>query len=473
MKQFKILMLVFALLFVCGCQRANTILENTETKPNEEHSNLGTPNIEKPNNFGETDIIKNELYEILQIPHNYSTPQIVAPSNMLTINVNANVEVPNDSLLTANIRKTSFSSAQIETYSNMLFGSAKRVENDAAYTTPTKGYLQRKIDDLEAALKSWDLQSQFLYSNYANEEDAQQALRDLKQQIEGAPTSLPAANEKYILTNNNYTSFAMPDDNTFSEIIVWEPLSKNSELNYLRDYYLIISAYTGHDDNVGGQIKISEGDALAIAERLLRDLSLNDFTCSNTSTTLYNYDTKAAYVFCFTRQVFGMMETYTNATSYISFWPTKEDILNEKSPSDVKSWGYEKIHVLVDDDGLLFFSYANPCELIDYTLIDNTSLIPFSQIVDIFEENIIKIDKTGLTSNSFSQDLYITNITLGFMSLPNEDYETAQLAPVWDFMGYRKINGETLGSNQRECFFSINALTGSILKRDFEYAVLK
>lgn len=451
--------LVIILLLMTGCQAEgqvdiapdSTVRETDKTANSDEQA-------------GEA----NSPYDNLDIPKSYSISDIVCPSGKLTIHVDAAIQAPNVPLPIARVNKTGFTSSSVKRYADVLFANATPVASDSVYRTPTKGYLQREINALQADIASWDATIQSKYEIYNGKEEAQEALLKLKEQMASAPDTLPGITPDYSVTGALASYLAMPDNQKISRIDIIQPNNQSVELTYIRDSFLNVDDVTGRKEDISALVTISEEDALVLAEKTIADLELNDFTCAGSSTVKYEYGTKGAYVFYFSRHINGAMETYTNAKSFCSATTAAMDT-GAVSLEDVYYWQYEQIHMLVDDEGILSLSYTGPSEVTEINASQATALMPFSEIANIFQENISRLDQAGSEQVSYTKDYHITDIVLGLMSVPEKDYETALLTPVWDFMGYIKTKDGEMGINRREPFFTINAIDGSIINRSSLY----
>lgn len=401
----------------------------------------------------------------LIFPKAIQSPISYAPSGKLTIHVDAAIQAPNIPLPIARVRKTGFTSSAVKRYADVLFANATPVANDLVCRTPTKGYLQRQITVLQADIDAWDATIQSKYEIYKGKEEAQEALLTLKEQMASAPDTLPGITPDYSITGALASFIAMPDDQTVSRIDIIQPTNQAAELTYLRDSFLGGDDVTGRKEDISHLVTLSQQDALALAEKTLADLESSDFSCVGSSTVTCDYGTKGAYVFYFTRQVNGAMETYTNARNFCSATTVAMDA-GAVAPEDVYYWQYEQIHMLVDDDGVLSLSYTGPSEVTEILKDQEMELLSFSKIADIFEQNINRIDQPNAT---MTKDYYITDIVLGLMSVPEKDYETSLLTPVWDFMGYAKMGDFEVGLNRCEPFLTINAIDGSVIDRSLGY----
>ena len=123
---------------------------------------------------------------------------------------------------------------------------------------------------------------------------------------------LPGITPDYSVMGTLASYLAMPDDQTVSRIDVLQTNNQSVELTYIRDSFLNVDDVTGQKEDISDLVTISEEDALALAEKTLTDLELSDFSCTASSTVNYEYGTKGAYVFYFSRQVNGA----TRITSY-------------------------------------------------------------------------------------------------------------------------------------------------------------
>ena len=140
-----------------------------------------------------------------------------------------------------------------------------------------------------------------------------------------------------------------------------------------------------------------------------------------------------------------------------------------------KPWRFEKIHVLVGNNGILSFKYQAPYTIVE-TVMNETRLLPFSTISDIFKKMIVIVSNqvdSGIWGASAKQQYVITSIKLGLMNMREQGQSTGLLVPVWDFLGYDVITTSdgsfTSNTNQMQSYLTINAIDGSIISRGMGY----
>lgn len=209
-----------------------------------------------------------------------------------------------------------------------------------------------------------------------------------------------------------------------------------------------------------------------IADDFLLQIGIDNLVCERSEKVIGGFGFRPGEVrmgnlvkgYClqYVRDVRGAPVTYTNIESVSSgneevFW----------------NWAYEKMTVIVDDSGIVGMLWEAPYKLLD-TITDNTTMLPFSQIQDVFEKMII-------ISNSYYEErrahLHITEVRLGMMRICEQDCSTTGLLiPVWDFFGtlttYYEEEGVQKSHTQDDMgqsWLTINAIDGSIINRCLGY----
>ena len=163
-----------------------------------------------------------------------------------------------------------------------------------------------------------------------------------------------------------------------------------------------------------------------------------------------------AYIFRFLRKINGVKTESSHGRS-----ETRTGGL-----SFGKQWYYEELTVAVDDEGIANVYWNAPLEVTE-VLTDDTAILPFSEITNIFEKMIV-IKSDIYISPDREQQIDITHISLSLQRIMEIDsYTTGLLVPVWNFYGtvtgwYN--NGEkrtnSLGYTP---LLSINAINGSVI----------
>lgn len=140
---------------------------------------------------------------------------------------------------------------------------------------------------------------------------------------------------------------------------------------------------------------------------------------------------------------------------------------NDVTEAYVPPMMYENVFVDVDADGIFYFRYENPFT-IKGRLEENVSLLPFSQIMEIFGS--ISPMSIASAERAESNLLSIDRIVLGYMCVPiKSDVTRYQMIPVWDFFGDRTVNGESYIDEVMHPWLTINAIDGTIIDREYGY----
>lgn len=179
------------------------------------------------------------------------------------------------------------------------------------------------------------------------------------------------------------------------------------------------------------------------------------------------------YRFYFTRDVDGVKEGYTSATTYF---------YDSKTPNIVGDYNgilsYEQMSVIVDDNGITQLSWGVPAAIGAPT--GDGALISLDDAIDIMQANLFSADPWF--GNAYSGDIMpaiagsakISGIRLNYARVMNED-ESLKLVPVWDFFGTYdiSIDGRSMGQdsgfvdlNPAHSLFTLNALDGTIVFRE-------
>ena len=174
----------------------------------------------------------------------------------------------------------------------------------------------------------------------------------------------------------------------------------------------------------------------------------------------------SGYVIYYSRTINGTPLTYT-----MDAGGALEDM-----DSTMETWAYENLYFYVNADGIDSMTYCNPYT-IGETKTENLSLLPFSEIMNIYEKMMIVTNADNLTYEN-SRVFNIDRIVLGYARIyePSTDAHTGLLVPVWDFFGSRKIDSEYDGETCSDTtdwptwsFLTINAVDGSIIDRSLGY----
>jgi hypothetical protein len=210
---------------------------------------------------------------------------------------------------------------------------------------------------------------------------------------------------------------------------------------------------------------ISINDAQKAADEIVNSLGFESFELIDYCSVLagYNVDYSSydnmqkCYAFHYARN-YGLPINYTS---------------NQVMPTFNQVWKNELLTVYVDDYGIIGVAYTSPTK-IDEVVNNSIALMPFEDIVKIFEEQIF-------LSNQWQEDsieeqiFYIEKIKLGLAKVISEN--KYYYIPVWDFYGrwYTKykndesMNAEHTKTEYGYSYFTINANDGSVINRTEGY----
>lgn len=186
---------------------------------------------------------------------------------------------------------------------------------------------------------------------------------------------------------------------------------------------------------------------------------------------------KVGYCFHYTRKLNGIPITYTTATGGFK----------DNADSGINPWCYETLDIYVTKDGIDEVTFLNQYTAFD-TKADDLDLMPFSEIMSIYEKMMI-IQKAEILTDerAFGGDVgappealtyRVDRIVFGYGRIydPQAGDAAGLLVPVWDFFGEYESDfgegGNTGGSVVREennSFLTINAIDGTVINRQRGY----
>ena len=212
---------------------------------------------------------------------------------------------------------------------------------------------------------------------------------------------------------------------------------------------------------------ISLDEAKKLAQETINQVGLSDFQIADYGVALsgafapldVSYeDYPKCYVIYFTKN-------YDYPVNYVS-----NKIISDYSTS----WNNEVCSVYVDNLGIARVLYESPSKQIE-RLSDSVELMPFKQIMNKFEEQILISGATFQEQMPIEyQSLKIEKIKLGLARIKeNEDFSQCLYVPVWDFYGqwttkYREED-EFTEKELGHSYLTINAIDGSIINRALGY----
>lgn len=132
--------------------------------------------------------------------------------------------------------------------------------------------------------------------------------------------------------------------------------------------------------------------------------------------------------------------------------------------SYMESWNYETVTVSVDDSGIRGVSWEYPVKIIE-NVVDNSSLLPFSDIQDIFKKMMFVTYKFQARDID-ALILDVTDIRLESIRVIEQNAKERQglLVPAWNFYGTRtRQSGEDRDTTSKMILLSVNAIDGTII----------
>ncbi len=400
--------------------------------------------------------------------------ELTNPQGNLQIHEDAAIEVPGvQAMSVMRIVPREFTSEDVQRLYDAFCAEATSIGPDPVFT---KAFQLRTYQDylkMRNANVLPDMQ-------YESMEEFDAALAKFKQDIDALPDQFTPADPDFAFDSHGFASwYAARNYELVSQISV-SNAGGLSSARYYRDIYernfidALRDSATDSDtltkDPRFADPTISLDDARSIAMDAVASIGLNQYsisaeriTCLWDITSTVPTDTlKGAYEFIFTPSINGVACTYADAEANNSD--------NQSNPFG-KAWYYEKVRVIVDNDGLNSFVWDAPYQSIEL-VTGEASLLPYSQIQSIFERMMpIAFHHYNANDLKTTCTVNIARVTLGYMRIKEQNAEgTGLIVPVWDFFGsyFRSDDPEGTtpqGSDGYESLLSINAIDGSIIDR--------
>ena len=394
--------------------------------------------------------------------------EIMSAKGKLHVYTDASISLPqNDEMPITRVKMSRFTNDVVKRMVDTLFSGAHTISDDLRLLP--KAYHSNIVKDLIA---NKDNESWF-NERYSAQEEFDEALASAMQSAESAPTNPDYQQPQYhfddAATENGAAHYyALREDNSLSRINIYTETG-SARLEYFRNLDdscldLLLSQAIQSPDTTSVAtlpIKTTQSQAQELAEDTLLKMGFDDFVCSGKRMhARADVRPDGVYEFMFTRAIRGIAVTYTDDDG------GDRKILHENE-TFARPWLYEKIRILIDDDGIAMLEYTSPQELVG-TEIDSATLLPFSEIQAIFKKMIVIVDNEYDTSEEgVTCEYYIDHITLGLMRLTEKDVGSqGLLIPVWDFFGHSIDSyGLTRGASGYISLLTINAIDGSIIDR--------
>lgn len=439
----------------------------------------------------------------------YEFPQNVSDSlanEKLDVSIDAKIITPEVTKYpTYVVTPQDITQDKIELFTEVLFEGKQAIESKPLHITTQKeiliqiekieSYLQElKEADEERYTKELESWKRELQNNYKLLElsppDYERVPSDLKfktitSQNEGI---IENAEYKKIINDTYYLNIEaeLGKDKPATLNFVKNNSNKQNQIVFLNNYDNQMTNAVVQGAVQANKVNTTIEEAVEVSYETLKKLNLKDFNLEkwvcrpwgiSNFTVDYNVDAnnrQMYYEIDFTRNNDGIPINYVNEGG-LKFIRIKEDNVY------AEPWSEEYISICVDDDGVFALRYEKPMNVKE-KLTENSDLIPFEEVINKFKAQIE-------INNSWMNDPYIEKvfinideIKLGYSKIPKQNNTTEYLlVPTWDFYGYFEIKysedyPDKANLNQENIFvepgyfahsfLSINAMDGSIIKRD-------
>ena len=219
-------------------------------------------------------------------------------------------------------------------------------------------------------------------------------------------------------------------------------------------------------------LNVSIEDARTQADKLLKELGLNDFACSDEGKyneipdcrSVSDLYYRPVYKFTYLRTVDNTMVSNEAGAKHFEEW-SGDDYVK-------KDWPGETIVVMVNDTGIVGFYYNCPIEITE-TVVEKSQLKTFDEVKSTFEEMVIishGVDDLTKEEASYMKNIDIDNVVLRYARISEADnFDSGLLVPVWDFEGTIDDGYSWVKETMPESVLTINAIDGTIIDHTLGY----
>ena len=421
-----------------------------------------------------------DLYAVLAAPETYQN-EVSDTTGKLKVYTDAVVEIPKASKVSAvYVSRHPFEQTEMELITKTFFDDAK-VYDAGTYTEMTKEEWQAEIEKLKG------------YADY----EVEPPFPFHEELIDPFFPELGSINSFYGIVpveDGNYYRYEMVKSDSMPMQVFIKKISDLSNMEENRrslwtDYVSMKTLYSWlpDEEKLVSDIGISMEDAQKISDEKVSRLNLEgmEMTVSEYAVEIGGHNgvprpedlKNVGYCFHYTRKLNGIPITYT----------IERGGFKENANSEIKPWCYEALDIYVTKDGIDTVSFLNQYE-IGETKVDNLELMPFSEIMAIYEKMMtiqnadVLTDKRGsgedVGAPMEARTYRIDRIVFGYSRIydPQTGDSAGLLVPVWDFFGeYENDFGEgektggTLVREEYNSFLTINAVDGTVVNRESGY----
>nr|WP_295278452.1 DUF6034 family protein [uncultured Blautia sp.] len=439
------------------------------------------------------------IRDLINAPASYKS-KVTDDSSKLVVNTDATIEIPDVEKISAiSVTPAEVTQDLLDRITDAFFKDAK-IYTAESYYTKTKEEIKKTIDKLKEDVANGNLDpnnwgtdedgnlNYNIYDDIEYWEEQYQSAPETKALAEGRPI---AGTQSYsdsgeVMGNNEFNGVAQMKDGSefYYSTSTWGPdplnvtikktVKKGGEEIPSDAVWSEYSSLSPYEKPTEDSVGISLDEAKKLVQEKVDAMGLSDLQQCGWEyaihTTIGTDDNSSylgsGYVIYYNRTINGVPLTYT-----MDAGGALEDM-----DSTMETWAYENLYFYVDADGIDSMTYANPYSIGD-TKTENLSLLPFSEIMKIYEKMMVVTNADNMEyENSRIYD--IDRIVLGYARIyePSTDAHTGLLVPVWDFFGSRKIDSEYDGEAYSDTtdyptwsFLTINAVDGSMIDRSLGY----
>ena len=486
-KIIMILLSTLAVFCITACQQT----PDSPIVVNKNLDNLADVAVGETDESAETNDNGETIVQQLGVPDKLTIELASSDQSNVKIHTDAPIIVPETtSMPTARVGIGRFSEDDVKNLFYTLCGDVKVIPNNAP---STQAKYMRIIQDLMQQKEDGVL------DKYGSIAEIDAAIEDTKRDMAQAPENYEQMEPDFSMQGigggeggegkidgKEVTLRTSQNDGIVSELTVYNAGDGLglSRAEYYRDTFYIAEISEIRETATLGYRNIPEGIEPAVdeqsarqtADQVISSLGLSDFVCSGSrlcplfeASSVSDEQLKVMREFMYTRSINGTAVTYTNDDGRA---------LDDDSPAYVMPWMYEKIRIVVDEQGVFLFIWNSPY-MVKEILTDHTSLLDFEEIQNVYEKMapIVFSDQYSFflsEDNTRTFDIYITGIRLGLARVTEKNVgSSGLLVPVWDFFGYDESNMSEPSSNKTPDAYnvqiSINAIDGSIVDRELGY----
>lgn len=458
-----------------------------------------------------------DLRTVLNAPEHYKSESKDA-TGKLALYTDAEVEIPKvDKAGAVYVSQHPFEQADIDRITNTFFGDVD-VYDARSYSEKTKDEWQAVIEELksyEAAgnldPENWgtDESGNYRYDLYGEIEKAEQAyagapekrelikleapyefrkqehqfLRYSSEILYGFVNTADGTSYRYDMEKSDSAPMSIWIKKVSGESDITEASSRSwAEYESMKTLY----SWVPGEEEVRADIGISWEEAQKTADEKVAKLNIPDMEVNaseyviemrsdGSSGSPQREDmTNVGYAFHYTRKLNQIPITYTVVSG-----GGKENQSDETVP-----WSYETLDIYVTKEGIDEITFQNQYDMGE-TKAENLELMPFSEIMDIYEKMMIVQNADVLVDQSDSggdvgeplqaRNYYVKEIKLGYTRIydPQSNGRKGLLVPVWDFFGQyeQSYDGDTMTmvNDVNKSFVTINAVDGTVIDRFIGY----